>query len=150
HSPGSELQIVAVGALSWGKGYEYALMTLRKVLDRGVAARLTIAGTGDETQRLYHAMDELGLRNHVLLCGALSPLQVRELLRTADVFLHSSLSEGISNSVLEAMACGLPIVTTECGGMREAVTNGEEGFVVAARDVSGAAEAIAALANDPD
>ena len=145
---GPMLHLVAVGALNWRKGYEYALRTLRGVLDRGVAARLSIVGAGDELQRLRCAIDELRLRDHVVLCGTLPPMQVRELLREADVFLHSSLGEGISNSVLEAMACGVPIVTTEAGGMREAVTDGREGFVLAARDVDGAALAIERLARD--
>jgi glycosyltransferase involved in cell wall biosynthesis len=147
--PGPVLHLVAVGALNWRKGYEYSLRTLRRVLDRGVAARLSIVGAGDEMYRLRYAIDELALRDHVILCGSLAPMQVRELLREADVFLHSSLGEGISNSVLEAMACGVPIVTTEAGGMREAVMDGREGFVLAARDVDGAARAIERLARDP-
>ena len=148
HVPGPVLHLVAVGALSWGKGYEYALRALRSVLDRSIGARLSIVGAGEEQYRLRHAIDELALREHVVLCGTLAPMQVRELLRAADVFLHSSLSEGISNSVLEAMACGVPIVTTEAGGMREAVMDGREGFVFATRDVEGAARAIERLARD--
>jgi len=150
HAAGPVLHLVAVGALNWRKGYEYALATLRRVLHHGVAARLSIVGAGEELHRLRHAIDELALHEHVVLCGTLAPVQVRELLRTADVFLHSSLGEGISNSVLEAMACGLPIVTTDAGGMREAVTDGREGFVLAARDVDGAARAIERLARDAD
>jgi glycosyltransferase involved in cell wall biosynthesis len=148
HEPGPVLHLLAVGALTWRKGYEYALRTLRRVLDHGVTARLSIVGAGEEVQRLRCAIDEMRLREHVILCGTLAPMQIRELLREADVFLHSSLGEGISNSVLEAMACGVPIVTTEAGGMREAVTDGQEGFVLAARDVDGAARAIEHLAQD--
>jgi glycosyltransferase involved in cell wall biosynthesis len=149
HGGGRGLHLVAVGALNWRKGYEYALTTLRRVLDRGVAARLSVVGAGEEMHRLRLAIEELALQEHVVLCGTLAPMQVRELLRGADVFLHSSLGEGISNSVLEAMACGIPIVTTDAGGMREAVTDGEDGFVLAARDVDGAVRAIVRLANDP-
>jgi len=66
------------------------------------------------------------------------------------VFLLSSLSEGISNAALEAMACGLPVVTTDCGGMREAVTDGIEGFVVPVRDPEAMAEALLRLWKDPE
>jgi glycosyltransferase involved in cell wall biosynthesis len=148
HEAGPVLHLVDVGALNWRKGYEYALLTLRRVLDHDVAARLSIVGAGEEMHRLRCAIDELGLREHVILCGTLAPIQVREMLRNADVFLHSSLGEGISNSVLEAMACGVPVVTTEAGGMREAVTDGREGFVLATRDVEGAALAIRRLAGN--
>jgi glycosyltransferase involved in cell wall biosynthesis len=58
------------------------------------------------------------------------------------------LSEGLSNAALEAMACGLPVVTTDCGGMPEAITDGVEGFVVPLRDPHAMAKALSALASD--
>ena len=64
------------------------------------------------------------------------------------MFLLSSVSEGISNAALEAMACGLPLVTTDCGGMREAVRDGIDGFVVPLRDPRAMAAALARLARD--
>src|SRR5690606_30820887 len=91
----------------------------------------------------------LGLEVHVSRCGRLTPAEVRSRLQQADAFLLSSLSEGISNAVLEAMACGLPIVTTDCGGMREAVSDGVEGFVVPTRDPQAMAEALHRLATAP-
>jgi glycosyltransferase involved in cell wall biosynthesis len=66
----------------------------------------------------------------------------------ADVFLLASLSEGISNAVLEAMACGITVVTTNCGGMAEAVTDGIEGFVVPVRDPCSMAHRLEKLATD--
>ena len=80
--------------------------------------------------------------------GALPPDGVRALLDDADVFVHASLGEGISNGVLEAMASGLPVVTTDCGGMREAVTDGQDGFVVPVRDVAAMSAALVELAGD--
>ena len=66
------------------------------------------------------------------------------------VFLHSSLSEGISNAVIEAMACGLPVVTSDAGGMQEAVTDGEQGFVVPLRDPQAAALRLRQIIRSPD
>src|SRR5690606_8375069 len=63
----------------------------------------------------------------------------------ADIFVLSSHSEGIANAVLEAMACGLPVVTTDCGGMREVITNGVDGFVVPVRDPQAMADALETL-----
>jgi colanic acid/amylovoran biosynthesis glycosyltransferase len=80
----------------------------------------------------------------------LSRVQVRELLRRADVFLHPSLSEGLSNATLEAMAVGLPVVVTDVGGMRELVTDGVDGFVVPPRDAAALAAALLDLAADPE
>jgi glycosyltransferase involved in cell wall biosynthesis len=95
-------------------------------------------------------VDDLGLDDSVKLLGQLDPEHVRDRLHAADAFLLSSLSEGISNAALEAMACGLPIVTTDCGGMREAIDDGVEGFVVPVREPRAMAEALARLALDPD
>jgi colanic acid/amylovoran biosynthesis glycosyltransferase len=142
------LHLVAVGALIWRKGYEYMLLALRRLLDAGARARLSIAGSGNEEQRIRFTIHDLGLDSLVTLHGALRPDGVRALLDDADLFVHSSLGEGISNSVLEAMASGLPVVTTDCGGMREAVTDGQEGFVVPVRDVEAMSAALAVLANN--
>ena len=74
--------------------------------------------------------------------------QVRDTLQQSDVFMLASVSEGICNAVLEAMACGLPVVTTDCGGMREAVSDCVEGFVVPIRDSQAMALALQNLAED--
>jgi colanic acid/amylovoran biosynthesis glycosyltransferase len=74
---------------------------------------------------------------------------VWQQLQAADVFVLSSLSEGVSNAVLEAMACGLPVVTTAVGGMGEVVTDGIEGFLVPARDSGAISQALAELWPQP-
>ena len=156
HLSTSELQnishfcVVSTGSLIWHKGYEYALIAIRRLVDRGIPVRYDIIGTGNEQQRLLYTIYDLDLVDHVRLLGQLRPTEVRDRLQQADAFLLSSLSEGISNAVLEAMACGLPIVTTDCGGMREAVTNSVEGFVVPTRDPLATAEALVQLSQDPE
>lgn len=143
---GTKLNIVTTGSLIWRKGYEYALLALRRVLDSNVCAHLEIIGDGPERQRLLYTIHDLGLSEHVTLMGKLAPIKVRERLQEADAFLFSSLSEGIPNAVLEAMACGLPIVTTDCGGIREVISDGVEGFVVPLRDPDAMADALIHLA----
>ncbi len=143
-------QVVTVGSVGWVKGYEYALLAIRYLVDQGVPVQFDIIGDGPERQRLLYTIHDLELQNHVRLLGRISPEQVREQLQQSDVFLLSSLSEGISNAVLEAMACGLPVVTTDCGGMREAVTDGVEGFVVPVRDSEAMAQALLQLWKEPD
>jgi glycosyltransferase involved in cell wall biosynthesis len=134
----------------WRKGYEYLLLAVRQVVDSGVDVVLEIADyDGPERERAEYTISELGLEDHVVILGKLPPEKVREALWRCDVFVLSALSEGISNAVIEAMACGVPVVTTDCGGMKEAVTDGIEGFVVPKRDPSSLADAIKKLASDP-
>lgn len=142
--------IINIGSIVWNNGYEYALLAVRQLVDRGVDAEFHIIGDGPERQRILYTIDDLRLEGRVVLHGKLPAEAVRDRLQQADVFLLSSLSEGISNAVLEAMSCGLPVVTTNCGGMREAVTDGVEGFVTPVRDPQTAADALRQLALDAE
>jgi glycosyltransferase involved in cell wall biosynthesis len=145
---GGDIVVAMVGGLIWRKGYEYALCALRAARDRGAECRLEIAGEGPDRERIEAAIGDLGLGRSVHLHGQLHPADILGLLRRSDVFLHSSLSEGISNAVLEAMATGLPVVTTDAGGMAEVVTDGVEGCLAKRRDVAGLADGLVTLAGD--
>lgn len=149
-SSSGPIQLVTTGSLIWRKGHEYALQAINLLKDRHIDVRFTIIGDGPERQRVLYTIQDLGLEKEVQLVGSVPPAHVRDLLQQADIFLLSSLSEDISNAVLEAMACGLPVVTTDCGGMREAVTDGIEGFTVPVRDPETMAAALAKLARDPE
>jgi colanic acid/amylovoran biosynthesis glycosyltransferase len=146
---GAPFGVVSVGRLAWYKGYEYALIAVRRLLDLGVPVRFDIVGEGPDRARIVHAVSDLDLEEHVRLHGHLGPELVRERLRAADVFLQASVAEGLPNAVLEAMACALPVVVTDCGGLREAVTDGIEGFVVPRRAPGPIADKLHQLARDP-
>lgn len=146
----SVFRVTMIGTLIWCKGYEYALQAIRELKDNGIDVRLNILGDGPERQRVLYTINDLELNDVVELHGRNSPEDVRKVLQHTDAFLLTSLSEGISNAVLEAMACGVPVVTTDCGGMREAVTNGVEGLVVPARDTAAIARALADLCEHPE
>jgi colanic acid/amylovoran biosynthesis glycosyltransferase len=149
-SPDGLFRLISTGDVIWRKGYEYALAAMRILIDHGVPAHFEIIGSGVENQRLLYTIQDLGLKDHVTWHGRLAPAAVLARLQAADVCLLSSLSEGIANVVLEGMACGLPVVTTDVGGMREAVTDGVEGLVVPARDPSATAEALMTFWRRPD
>ena len=147
-NPG-ELRLIGAGSLIWRKGFEYALRALAELIARGVPARLTLIGDGPDRQQLLFAIDDLELGDAVALVGRKKPAEVRDLLRASDVFLLPSVSEGISNAALEAMACGLPVISSDCGGMREAIENGRDGLLVPPRDPLAIADAAHELAKDP-
>jgi glycosyltransferase involved in cell wall biosynthesis len=146
--PDGTLRVIMTGSVIWRKGYEHALSAIDRLRARGVPVTLEIIGSGDEEQRLLYTLNDLELTECVQWHGQLPATAVVERLQAADVFLLASVSEGISNALLEAMACGLPVVTTDISGMDEAVTDGVEGLIVPPRDARATAAALEQLAQD--
>jgi colanic acid/amylovoran biosynthesis glycosyltransferase len=147
----SKIRLITVGGAMWRKGYEYLLLAVAHLHQAGYPVQLDIVDeNGPERDRIAFTTRDLGIEDHVKMLGKLSSEGVRSALWEGDIFVLPSLSEGLSNAVVEAMSCGLPVVTTDCGGMREAVTNGVEGFVVPTRDPVTMADAIALLIQRPE
>ena len=149
-SSGAPFRIITTGGIIWRKGLEYALLAVRRLRDHGVPVRFDIIGDGPEMQRLLYTIHDLELEACVVRHGRLKPPDVAARLAEADVFLLTSLSEGIANAVLEAMACGLPVVTTDVGGMAEAISAGVAGFLVPPRDDRATAAALLRLYEEPE
>jgi glycosyltransferase involved in cell wall biosynthesis len=141
--------ILAVGRLVWIKGYDYLLAALSRLKQAGIAFRAQIIGDGPLYAPLGYSIEDLNLKPEVELLGALPAAEVLSRLRAADLFVLSSHAEGISNAALEAMAVGLPVVTTNAGGMSEAVRDGIEGYVVPVRDINALADRLKSLLTDP-
>lgn len=144
------LRVLSIGRLHWKKGLDDGLRAVDQLVRRGQRVEYRIVGEGAEREKLTFMIGELGLGAVASLLGARTEAEVREQLRWADVLLLPSWSEGISNAVLESMAAGLPVVVTECGGMREVVTDGADGFVVPIGDTDTMADVLAQLAGDQD
>ena len=153
-----ELRVVAIGQLHWIKGYADALEAIAQLVSQGVPVFYDMIGgeppngtnKPSDRSRLLYLIHELGLSDRVRLRGELSQEEVLKCLQESDVLLQASLSEGLPNSVLEAMACGLPVVVTDCGGLREAINDGIEGFVCPRRSPGALAEALRKLWDDPE
>jgi glycosyltransferase involved in cell wall biosynthesis len=127
---------------------ETALRTLSIVLRRHPQARLSIAGSGPEAGRLERLAAELGLAERVRFTGRLDREGMARLYREADIALNPSLADNMPNSVLEAMACGLPVVSTDVGGIPFMVRDGATALLVPPRDAAAAAAAVEALLGD--
>jgi glycosyltransferase involved in cell wall biosynthesis len=152
-----ELRVLSVGNLLWVKGYDDALEAIHALVERGVDARYDIVGADPGADRgpgwseqILFTIADLGLADRVSVLGMLDPAGVRDRLRRADVLLHASLSEGLPTAVVEAMACGVPVVATSWPGVEEAVEDGVEGLVRPRRDPAALADALACLAADPE
>lgn len=148
-APKHRLQLLSTGRLIWAKGLEYALLAIRDLVARGLDVAYQIIGTGPEEERLRFAIHDLRLEPYVTMAGRKPPAEVRRALELADIFLLPSVSEGISNAALEAMAMALPVVSTTAGGMAEAIEQGVSGILVPSRDPRAMADAIVTLAESP-
>lgn len=109
--------------------------------------RLLIAGDGPQRNEVEAAVLECGLRDRVWLAGVRA--DVSSILRGLDVFALPSRAEGISNTILEAMACGLPIVATRVGGNPDLVDEGRTGRLVPPADPQALGDALIALLANP-
>lgn len=112
-------------------------------------ARLTIAGTGPEEATLRRLVASLGLGDAVRLVGRLDRDAVATLYREADVALNPSTVDNMPNSVLEALASGVPVVSTDVGGVRYIVQDGTTALLVPARDPDAMARAAQRLLENP-
>ncbi len=133
------------------KGHVDLLDALRLVKDQLPSGwSITFAGTGGPAgyrQKLEGLVQEYGLAKHVLMPGSCA--DVASLYEQTDIALLVSHEEGFSNSILEAMACGVPMIVTDVGGNAEAVAHGRTGLVVPTRDPQALAKAILELASAP-
>lgn len=143
------IKILSVGRLEWKKGYEFAFQAIRELLDQGISVLYQVIGEGNRSDALYFARHQLGLEESVEFCGSLTHIQVIQHLNVADILLHSSLSEGFCNAVLEAQAMQVPVVCTDVGGLPENVVDGMTGFVVPRRNPQAMAEKLLMLVKDP-
>jgi colanic acid/amylovoran biosynthesis glycosyltransferase len=142
-------RILSVGRLHWKKGYDDALMAVRRLCDRGIHCEYRIVGDGDYLEAIAYARHQLGLGDRLRLMGPLSRKEVREQFAWADVLLHAAVSEGFCNAVVESQAMSVPVVCTDADGLPENVGDAETGFVVPRRDPDAMAEKLALLASDP-
>jgi glycosyltransferase involved in cell wall biosynthesis len=122
--------VISTGRLEYVKGFVFAFLGIQQLVKEGIDVEYRIIGGGKEEEYLRFLIQRLRLENSVKLLGPLSPDKVGLELAAADIYLSGSLSEGISNAVLEAMAIGIPVISTNVGGMPEVIEEGITGLLV--------------------
>lgn len=139
--------VLAVGRLHKQKGYRHLLMAFARVVKQR-PSYLVILGEGDEREELQSLANSLGIASRVHFLGY-TP-NVLAYMRQAAVFVLSSVAEGFGNVLVEALACGTPVISTDCPhGPREILAGGRYGTLVPIGDVDALARAIAANLDSP-
>jgi colanic acid/amylovoran biosynthesis glycosyltransferase len=150
-----EWRLVQAGRLIEKKGLPVTLRAFAVFLRQYPNAKLTIAGEGPLLAELQDLSRELNIDGRVSFTGFVSQEQLREIYYASNIFLHPSQTgrdgnqEGIPNSMLEAMASGLPVFATQHGGIPEAIENGVSGVLVPERDHQKLAAALLDTVQDP-
>ncbi len=143
-----DLVLIHVARLDYLKDHPTALRTLKRLTDRVPKVRLVLVGEGPEEPAIRTLIADLGLEANVRLLGLRT--DVPRLLAASDVCLLTSISEGIPLTLIEAMAAGLPVVSTNVGGAAEIVVERETGLLAPSGNDSALAEQILQLADSPE
>lgn len=138
--------LLTVGALSPRKGHDRVLEILPRLLVTYPSLLYVVVGgasvEGDTRPLLERVVAERGLQDHVRFAGSLPHAEIARWLAAADLFCLATSNEGRANVILEALACGVPVVTTDVGGSREVIADGSDGFLVPFGDPEALADAL--------
>lgn len=137
-----------VARIEPAKDHATLLQAFALIRDRVPRLHLVVIGGGSEQPRLERMAHELGIADRVHFTGFRT--DAAEWLQTVDISVLSSVKEGLSNTILESMAAGKPVVATDVGGNAEVIVDGETGFLVRPRAPAELGEALARLASSPE
>ena len=138
--------IGCVGRLHPKNGYKYLIEAAHILRDRNLLYRFI--GDGEERTNLEQQVKDRSLQNRVEFCGYRS--DIPDQLAMLNIYVQPSLYEGMPNSVLEAMASGLPIIATNVGGNSEVIIDNQTGFLVPSQNPNAIADKIAYIIEHPD
>lgn len=134
--------IICVSRVTPRKGIRFLIQAFSILLKRYDYLKLIIVGDGNERLSLEDLVQGLGINDKVVFTGPISHDKVSEYYQKSSIFVLPSLNEGMSNTMLEALACGLPLVATDTGGTKELVVDNKNGFIVKMKDSNDLAEKI--------
>ena len=141
-------RIAIVGRLSPEKGHGILLDAVRKLADDNVAVEVEMIGDGPFAEAIRRQATALGIENRVIMPGELLPEEVARRLADADIFCMASFAEGLPISIMEAMAVGVPVVSTWIGGIPELAVNDATALTVPPGNSEAIAAAIKRLVTD--
>lgn len=141
--------IAYIGRLSREKGPIDFVKVAKGILERDKECRFVVAGDGPMLQTTKQYAEELGLMTHFDFKGQIPQKDMLSLYEEIDLLLSTSHTEGLPNTLLEALASGVPVVATKVGGVGELIKNGYNGFLTEKEDVESLINNVLLLKNDP-
>lgn len=136
------INIISVGRFHWKKGYEYAIDAIYQLKKQGLKVKYTIVASDKVSESILYQIHDLDLNDEISIKTSINQELLFDYMQTHDMLLLPSLEEGIANVVLEAMALGVPVISTNCGGMAKVVINNETGWLVPILDSKSITKAV--------
>lgn len=154
--PGEPINVLTIARLVEKKGVAFAIEAVSRLLSKGEKIQYTVVGDGVLREDLQQLIKSMGVEQQVRLLGWKTHEEVKRLLEKSHVLVAPSLTsgsgdqEGIPNAIKEAMATGLPVISTFHSGIPELVTDGVSGLLVPERDAGSLADALGYLIHHPN
>jgi len=149
-SGNNNFKIICISRLTARKGFNYLIDAVAKIAGKYPDLSLEIVGEGDAKEELEKQAKRANLGSRIEFKGRISHEKTPAAYNRATVFVSPSLNEGMSNTMLEALASGLPIIATDTGGSKELIREGENGFIIKMKDPDDIAEKLEKLIADPE
>ncbi len=144
-----KIVLLSVGTFMWRKNFIAQFQLVLLLLRKGIKNfKLVIIGGGKDEKEYQQIVHVLGITDFVEIRGYIPPTEINRIYQEGDIYLSSSLAEGLSNSVMEACACGLPAIVFNCEGMEELIDDSVTGFIVPPFDIEAMSERCIRLIND--
>jgi glycosyltransferase involved in cell wall biosynthesis len=121
--------LISIGRLTWQKGFPDLLLAIKNLTDHNFPVQLVIIGEGPQRQELEYMIRDLQLTGNVSLAGKQDQPEIKNWFAKAQAFVLSSIAEGFPNVLAEAMLAGVPVITSNCGGIPELIENEKHAFM---------------------
>ena len=142
--------IVSVSRLTPKNGIDYLIKAIDRVIDDIPNIRLVVIGDGIQRKKLIQLINNLRLTNKIDLLGNIPHSEIPEYLNIADVFVRPSLEEGFGISFIEAMACKVPVIGSNIGGIPDIIKDAENGYMVVPRNINELVQKLIRLSKDKE
>lgn len=141
------IQFVTTGSLVYRKGFDLLIKAVSLINHKNKSVKFRIIGDGEERNKLQKQINDSKLNNIVIIEGLKTKDEIIRILSECDCFILPSRSENFSVAILEALAMGLPVIATDCGGVKECI-NGNNGLLVPVDDEIALSKAITTMINN--
>jgi glycosyltransferase involved in cell wall biosynthesis len=129
-----EFHFISVGRFHWKKAFHLSITAINKLLNMGINVKYTIIANDKPSEEILYQIRDLGISKNIFLKKISTQDQIYQEIYNSDCLILPSVEEGIANVVIESMAIGTQVISSDCGGMNEIIRDEYNGFLFKSRD----------------